>query len=540
MSELTGTTFAGLEVRDAIGRDLVSTVYEAFESDDERVVALRVVAQDLCAGQGEDRELYGRFLRRAAAALTFDHPNALTVEEVGDHWGRGYLITPHVDTVPFDDYIAEHGPLEFGPALALFGQVADVLDAGRRAGLTHGALNPTTLRIARRLDGTPTVCLTGFGIGALLELRLRRDRKHLRDVDELLYVAPEQLRRQPVTGRTDQYAMACALKHALTGEPPFVRDSVGGLFGAHLFVIPAFADGSDAEAAILKALAKEPRERYATCTQLLSDVSRAGQSVANRRRSDRRRQRTVGHTWLRDGADAALDATSAPASTFTDEPGSPTLVDDHAWDDDARPAPGSHDVAPAPGPDDVAPTPGPDDVAPAPDSDDVDVDRAFDDAEPGFHGADGEAGSNDVEVDTTEGDAADTVVHGDAAAEDVAAAVDDERYTASGSPTRADSALSNGERSAPAWARTRSASVEDSWTAARQTAQMAYPAAWDEPEPAPATETAEDLDDVPLLSEVLSQRHQPESAARRLPVALLVLVIVAGIATAIALWFIAS
>lgn len=519
MGELTGTTFAGLEVRGAIGRDLVSTVYEAVGSDDDRAVALRVVAEDLCAREGMDRELYERFFRRASAALTFEHPNAPMVEEVGEHRGRGYLITPHIDTVSFDDYITQRGPLETEPAMALFAQVADVLDAGHRAGLTHGAVNPMTLRIATPLDGTPTVQLTGFGIGALLELRLRRDRKQLHDVDELLYVAPEQLRRQPLTGRTDQYAMACALVHALTGAPPFLRDSVGGLFGAHLFVTPTVTDENASAAAILKALAKEPRDRYATCTQLLSDVSRAGQSAANRRRSDRRRQRTVGHTWLRDGAEAKPGPASAPASTLTDEPGSPTpvptLVEDRARDDDATPVPGS---------------------------DDVEVDLRFDDVEPESDDADGASGSNDVDVDTTGDEAADAVVEGDAATEGVAAEADDERSVArGGSSTRADTALSNGERSTPAHAPAGAARVENSSTAGSRATDMAYPATGDEPEPAPATETAEDLDDVPLLSEVLSRRpYHPEPATRRPSAMLVGLVIVAGIATALILWFIAS
>lgn len=499
MGELTGTTFAGLDVRDAIGRDLVSTVYEAVEPDEERAVALRVVAEDLCAGEGEDRELYQRFLRRAGAALTFEHPNAPTVEEVGEHRGRGYLVTPHVDTVPFDDYVAQHGPLEFERAVALFAQVADVLDAGHRAGLTHGALNPTTLRVTTPLDGPPTVQLIGFGIGALIELRLRRDRKHLRDVEELLYVAPEQLRRQPLTGRTDQYAMACALVHALTGAPPFVRDTVGGLFGAHLFVTPTIPGGDAAEAAILKGLAKEPRARYATCTQLVSDVTRAGRSAANRRQSDWRRRHAVAHSWANQGTDATHGAPSAPASTLTDEPGGPTPVPTLV--DDAAPV----------------------------------------------------SGSDDAGARATGAAAADRGVEGDAATQDGVPVADGERAASAGvdhdersdatagSTPRADSALSNGERSVPTRAHAGATPVENSSTTARRAADMAYPAAGNEPEPAPATETAEDRDDVPLLSEVLSRRpYHPEPAARRPSAVLMGLVIAAAIATAIILWFIAS
>ena len=521
MGELTGTTFAGLEVRDAVGRDLVSTVYQAVESDDDRVVSLRVVAEDLCTGEAEDRELYRRFLRRAGAALTFDHPNAPRIEEVGEHRGRGYLITPHVDTMPFDDYVTQEGPLDLGAAVALFTQVADVLDAGHRAGLTHGALNPTTLRIATPIDGAPMVHLTGFGIGALLELRLRRDRKQLRDVDELLYVAPEQLRRQPLTGRTDQYAMACALMHAMTGAPPFERDSVGGLFGAHLFVTPTVDDGSASEQALLKALAKEPRDRYATCGQLLSDMTRAGQSAVNRRRSDTRRRRAVGHGWLNEGGESTLSAPPSATSTLTDEPS--IVISLPAHDDEPVPTAEENGGAPARSPRSSAPAAGRPSTQ-APGTVPADPDGEPQDASP-------PSTDDEVPVSAPEDD-------GPSEADDETpeAAVADDAST-----HRADNALSNGEPSVPSRAAADAAPVEKSSTTGRGAADIAYPAAEDEPEPAPATETGEDLDDVPLLSEVLSRRpYHPESAARRPPVALVGLVILAVIAVAVTVWLIAS
>jgi hypothetical protein len=292
-NDLTGTSFAGREIDTVIGEDLVSSVYRAKDVDDGHVVALRLVSKDLHASDGPEGELYQRFHQHARAALTFRHPYAPAIHEVGEHLGRGYLVTAHVETVSFGKYIDAHGPLDLDTVLQLFAQIADVLDAGLRAGVTHGAVNPSTLRIATSedVDDLPTAYLTGHGLGDLLELRLRRDRNQLDVVDDLLYVAPEQLRQQPTTGRTDQYAMACALVHALTGAPPFVRDSVGGLFGAHLFVAPPHDPASAASAAITKGLAKEPRSRFATCGQLIAEVERAHRSAANRRSAADRRRR---------------------------------------------------------------------------------------------------------------------------------------------------------------------------------------------------------------------------------------------------------
>jgi serine/threonine protein kinase len=319
--DLIGTTFAGREVDSVIGGDLVSAVYRATEHDDGRVVALRLVAEDLCDINSADREPYERFQRRACAALTFNHPNAPSIDEVGEYCGRGYVVSSHVDTISFGSYIHEHGPLRIETALALFEQIADVLDAGHRAGLTHGAVSPSTLRIATPLeaDRPPTAYLTGYGLVELLELRLRRDRNHLNVVDDLLYLAPEQLRRDRTTGRTDQYAMACALVHALTGAPPFVRYSVGGLFGAHLFVAPAYDAALPPSRAIVKALSKQPRDRYATCGQLIADIERAQRSAANRRNMAARRQRFATENGGReDHAGDQVRATTAAQSLVVD------------------------------------------------------------------------------------------------------------------------------------------------------------------------------------------------------------------------------
>ncbi len=332
--DLTGTTFAGREVGSVIGQDLVSTVYLAAQPDDDRTVALRVVAADLCDSEGEDRLLYDQFHRHASAALKLEHPNAPTVEEVGEHQGRGYVVSSAVDTMPFGAYIDQYGPLGVAAALPLFEQIADVLDAGQRAGVTHGAVNPLTLRVAAppRDDGIPTVYLTGHGLGPLLGLRLRRDRRHLEVVDDLRYVAPEQLREQTSTGRTDQYAMACALVHAVTGSPPFVRDSVGGLFGAHLFVAPGYDPQLPSSSAVIKGMSKQQGDRYATCGQLIADIQRAERSAVNRRNAAKRRRVGAAQRSSRAAQPTQTDA-AAPDDGDTSDVA--VLDDDRASTSDA-------------------------------------------------------------------------------------------------------------------------------------------------------------------------------------------------------------
>ena len=196
---------------------------------------------------------------------------------MGEQRGEGYLISDYVDTISLGEWVAAHPPLEVDAARALLGQVAEVLDERERDGQTHGAVNPSTVRFARPTgDAAPdTAYLTGYGVGTLLELRLKRDRKRLKVVDDLLYVAPEQLRQQEITGRTDQYALACALAHVLTGAPPFARDSIGGLFGAHLFVDPEFDPAKPWTPVLLRGMAKDPQQRFDSCGALIAALTDA-------------------------------------------------------------------------------------------------------------------------------------------------------------------------------------------------------------------------------------------------------------------------
>lgn len=471
MDDVAGTTLAGRVVRDVIADDLVSTTYEAAEPDDDRLVALRVVADDLCIADGPGGELYERFHRRAAAALTFEHPNAPAVEEVGDDRGRGYLVTTHVESVSLASWLARRGPVPLDEALPLFGQIADVLDSLHRVGLTHGAVNPVTLRISQ--DGDRVVpYLTGYGIGALLELRLRRDRKQLRVVDDLLYVAPEQLRQQSLTGRTDQYAMACAMVHVLTGAPPFARETVGGLFGGHLFVEPDADEEQPWAAATRKGMAKLPRARYATCAQLVDDVAYARRRAAGRRGLAARRA-VAGH--------AVLDATAAPNGPRSPEAGAgrPTTAArgpaarDRAGGDSGRDAP-ARDGGPGPSTNGAA-TP----VAPTPPAD-------------------------------RPGDAR----HGPPA------------------PVRATA----GPGDADPGGRDKSA------TAGPPARSMPYAAGQEEGTTGPAPgDPSRELDDVPLLSEVL--RHRPparQPAGWRPPGVLVMLVLMALAAAAVTVWVVGT
>lgn len=276
MGDLIGRQFAGYAVRDVLRTDLVSTTYRAEVPGEGQSVALQVIAPDLSKPDLTDPELYREFLSHAEAALTLSHDGLPAVEEVGEQHGLTYIVSEFVEGVPLGDVLRKYAPLKPAAAVSLLGQIANVLDAGHARRLIHGAVSPSTVWVGATPDDDipSSAYLTGYGIGAILELRIKRDRKDLEVQDDLLYVAPEQLRQQRPSGRTDQYSLACALYHALTGQPPFVRDSIGGLFGAHLFVDADLDEFPSVWAeALAQGMAKEPVSRFDSCRALVAAVS---------------------------------------------------------------------------------------------------------------------------------------------------------------------------------------------------------------------------------------------------------------------------
>jgi len=278
------TTFAGYRLHEAIGRDAVSTTYRATASGRDgggRTVALQVSAP---LTDGVERRRATLFQRRATAAMDVEHPGIARVLDAGIAADRAYAATAWRPSVTLDRLIGQRWRLPLHEVVIMLAPAAEGLDRAHAAGVVHAALGTRSIRVTT--DARPTAFVTGFGFDALLALRLgsKRERDAGPVLDDLLYVAPEQLRGGRIEPATDQYALACALYHCLTGEPPFIRETASALFGAHLFARPPVPDvledqdNGAARAAIATGLAKAPEERHGSCAALVraADVTRNG------------------------------------------------------------------------------------------------------------------------------------------------------------------------------------------------------------------------------------------------------------------------
>lgn len=289
MNADAGTLFGRYRLLRPLASDAVSTTY--FATSDSGSARGRSgaghfavrIAERVDPTDGEAVEAARRYLSQAQQAGVIDHPTVVRPHDLGIIDGRPYVATPFVRAVPLGELLAHSGTINHSAALAMFAQLAGALDAAHRAGMVHGALSPQTIWVGPSAgEGVAYVAyLTGFGTATLLRDRMSAEPRGA-PVDDILYVAPEQLRGEPVTGAADQYSLACAVFHTLAGHPPFERETRSKLYGAHLLApAPALeADGIPVApvtgAALLRAMSKEPDERYPTCGELIHEALPAG------------------------------------------------------------------------------------------------------------------------------------------------------------------------------------------------------------------------------------------------------------------------
>jgi serine/threonine-protein kinase len=268
---LEGAHIAGCRIESVAGRGGMGIVYRATQLSLARPVALKLIAPEHAADAGF-RE---RFERESRMAAAIDHPNVIPVYGAGEEDGRLYLVMRWVAGTDLHRLLREQGRLEPVSAARVVDQVAGALDAAHAAGLVHRDVKPANVLLSGE-----HAYLADFGLTrpAGSDDPLTTAGHFLGTVD---YMAPEQFRGGPVDARTDVYALGCVLYAALTGAPPFPRETVPQTMLAHLHDEPPPAAGLPRGSArvLARALAKAPDDRYPSA----GDLGRAALAAAEGR-----------------------------------------------------------------------------------------------------------------------------------------------------------------------------------------------------------------------------------------------------------------
>jgi len=259
-----------------VGQGGMATVYKAYQPSMDRNVAIKVLPGQLA----ESPEFAARFQQEARIIARLEHPHILPVFDYGEDNGVTYFVMRYLDAGSLKDKMGS-GPLSLSEIDRVFTQLADALGYAHARGIVHRDLKPANALI----DSDGNLFLTDFGIAKLLESASPR----LTQTDAIMgtpaYISPEQAQAQPVDRRSDIYSLGIILYELVTGRVPFVADTPLAVILKHLsdpMPLPSILkpDIPDAiEKVILKALAKNPADRFGTTSEFVTAWKRALQDV---------------------------------------------------------------------------------------------------------------------------------------------------------------------------------------------------------------------------------------------------------------------
>jgi serine/threonine protein kinase/tetratricopeptide (TPR) repeat protein len=319
-------TLSHYRVLEQVGAGGMGIVYRAHDQNLDRDVAIKVLSRGLFADDDSRR----RFLKEAQSLARLNHPNIAIVHEYGVQDGLDFIVTEYIPGVTMDARLS-HGRLPYDEILRLGKQLADGLEAAHEQGVVHCDLKPGNLRVTPKGQ----LKILDFGLARFAqrvsETALTESVTERRTaMGTLPYMAPEQLRGKAVDRRCDIWATGAVLYEMATGKRAFPERESIPLMEAILHEAPKpprevnrdIAPGL--ESVILKALDKNPDQRYQSAQDLRVDLLRLASaempvySSASSRVSHSSAQRIMRSRWLTPVIGAILVAMAVGLIAFRD------------------------------------------------------------------------------------------------------------------------------------------------------------------------------------------------------------------------------
>lgn len=264
-------TIGRYKILGELGRGGCGIVYRALDPTIGRTVAIKTIL----LGGGADPSLVERFRREARSAGILSHPNIVTIHEFSETSDAMFIAMEYIDGQTLAQRMRE-GLLPVELTLSIIRAAADALDFAHEHHIVHRDVKPANFLINRQgyvkvadfgiaklLDGDSSLTSTGMVIGTAQ------------------YMSPEQIAARDVTGRSDQFSLAVIAYEMLTGQRPFQGNSWASVMHAIMATEPPPLNqfrnelGDEVTGVLRKALAKDPKDRYATCWAFAEALERS-------------------------------------------------------------------------------------------------------------------------------------------------------------------------------------------------------------------------------------------------------------------------
>jgi eukaryotic-like serine/threonine-protein kinase len=265
------------ELGEILGFGGMSEVHLARDVRLHRDVAVKVLRADLA----RDPSFYLRFRREAQNAAALNHPAIVAVYDTGEaETAAGplpYIVMEYVNGVTLRDIVHTDGPMPPRRAIEVIADACQALNFSHQHGIIHRDVKPANIMIST----TNAVKVMDFGIArAIADSGGNRVTQTAAVIGTAQYLSPEQARGDTVDARSDVYSLGCVLYEILTGEPPFIGDSPVAVAYQHVREDPIPPSqrhegiSPELDAVVLKALAKNPDNRYQTAAEMRADLIR--------------------------------------------------------------------------------------------------------------------------------------------------------------------------------------------------------------------------------------------------------------------------
>jgi Flp pilus assembly protein TadD/predicted Ser/Thr protein kinase len=267
-----GENVGPYRVLEQLGSGGMATVFKSYHAALDRYVAIKILHPAFKA----DPQFFERFKREARIVAKLEHPNIIPVYDFNEHHGEPYLVMRFVEGDTLKPRMQGH-PMPPNEVLRLMRPVCEALAYAHAQGVLHRDIKPSNIMVTK--EGN--VFVTDFGLARMVEAgesTLSQDMM----VGTPQYISPEQAQgMRNLDGRTDIYSLGVVLYEMLTGRVPFSADTPFATIHDHIYtpLPPPSSLNPNIDPAVermlLKALSKDPNDRYATATDLLQALEKA-------------------------------------------------------------------------------------------------------------------------------------------------------------------------------------------------------------------------------------------------------------------------
>ncbi len=256
------------EIQDIIGVGGMAIVYKAYDSIDDRTVAIKILKEEFLAKE----EFRRRFKNESKAIAILSHPNIVKVYDVSFGDRLQYIVMEHVEGITLKEYIEQCGVVNWNEALFFVIQILRALQHAHDKGIVHRDIKPQNIML---LDNG-LIKVTDFGIARFSRGETRTITE--KAIGSVHYISPEQAKGQLTDEKADIYSIGVVLYEMLTGRLPFDADNAVSVALMQLQeeAIPLRSINPDIpmgfEQITLKAMQKTPRDRYQSVSEMLLDL----------------------------------------------------------------------------------------------------------------------------------------------------------------------------------------------------------------------------------------------------------------------------